>query len=167
VLETVAGLKMLPFAGLRVNNADVYGVGTRLNADLEIRMFRPHANLCDQINHNIVQSEIDGGVFLSDLKPRTILFIQTQHHVYTAVVLKDNQALLWGHPTFCPRPVPVSIAGSTWGGSMLKSRFVGRGMRLEFHHPGYSTPIITSPIQAINERPSCVSPKANRALVTH
>ena len=35
---------------------------------------------------------------------------------------------------------------------MLKVRFVGRGMRLEFHHPGYRTPIVTSPIQEINER---------------
>jgi hypothetical protein len=43
----------------------------------------------------------------------------------------------------------VTIAGSTWGGSMLKVRFIGRGMHLEFHHPAYSTPIVTSPIQEI------------------
>jgi hypothetical protein len=119
-------------------------------------MFRPHANLCDRVNRNIVQSEIEGGVFLNDLEPRTILFIQTQHHCYTAVFMGDNQALLWGHPQFCPKPIPVSIAGSTWGGTMLKSRFVGRGMRLEFHHPGYSTPIVTSPIREIRERTSGV-----------
>jgi hypothetical protein len=35
---------------------------------------------------------------------------------------------------------------------MLKMRFIGRGMRLEFHHPAYSTPIITSAIQEIRER---------------
>jgi len=45
----------------------------------------------------------------------------------------------------------VTIAGSTWGGSMLKMRFIGRGMHLEFHHPAYSAPIITSPIQEICE----------------
>jgi hypothetical protein len=48
--------------------------------------------------------------------------------------------------------VQVTIAGSTWGGSMLKMRFIGRGMHLEFHHPAYSTPIITSAIQEIRER---------------
>jgi hypothetical protein len=48
----------------------------------------------------------------------------------------------------------VTIAGSTWGGSMLKVRFIGRGMHLEFHHPAYSTPIVTSPIQEIRERPN-------------
>jgi hypothetical protein len=30
---------------------------------------------------------------------------------------------------------------------MLKVRFIGRGMHLEFHHPAYNTPIISSPIQ--------------------
>jgi hypothetical protein len=45
---------------------------------------------------------------------------------------------------------------------MLKSRFVGRGMRLEFHHPGYATPIITSPIQAINERRQCLTQRTKR-----
>jgi hypothetical protein len=42
---------------------------------------------------------------------------------------------------------------TTWGGSMLKRRFVGRGMHLEFRHPDYSTPTITSPIQEIQELP--------------
>jgi hypothetical protein len=135
-----------------VNNADVYCLVTLVNTDLQVEMFQPHANLCDQVNHNIVQSEIEGGVFLCDLQPRTVLLIQTQHHCYAAVFLGDNRALIWGHPKFCPRPVPVSIAGSTWGGTMLKSRYVGRGMRLEFHHPAYPTPIVTSPIQAIDER---------------
>jgi hypothetical protein len=128
-------------------------------------MFRPHVNLCDQINHNIVQSEIEGGVFLSDLQPRTVLLIKTQHHCYAAVFLGDNRALLWGHPKFCPRPVSVCIVGSTWGGTMLKSRFVGRGMRLEFHHPEYSTPIITSPIQAIDERRPQAPQRSQREMV--
>jgi hypothetical protein len=123
-----------------------------VDQDLQVELFRPHANLGDEINHNIVQSEIEGGVFLSQLPPRTILQIYTQHHCYTAVFLGDNQALIWGHPEFCPQPVAVAIAGSTWGGTMLKVRFVGRGMRLEFHHPAYRTPIVTSPIREINER---------------
>ena len=148
-----------------MNNANVYWVVTHVNAELQVEMFRPHANLCDQINRNIVQSEIEGGVFLHDLQPRTVLLIQTQHHCYAAVFLGDNRVLLWGHPKFCPRPVSVSIVGSTWGGTMLKSRFVGRGMRLEFHHPGYSTPIVTSPIQAIDERRPQVPQRSLREML--
>jgi hypothetical protein len=116
-------------------------------------MFMPHPNLSDELNSNIVESEIEGGVFINDLPPSTVLEIQTMHHCYKAVFLGGSQALISGHPEFCPRPVPVAIAGSTWGGSVLKMRFVGRGMHLEFHHPEYSTPIITSCIQEIRDCP--------------
>jgi hypothetical protein len=116
-------------------------------------LFTPHPNLSDEVNHNIVKSEIDGGVLLENLPPATVLQIRTQHHCYTAVLLGGSQALISGHPQYCPQPVLVSIAGSTWGGSMLKLRFVGRGMHLEFHHPQYRTPIITSVIQEILESP--------------
>ena len=119
----------------------------------EIRFFTPHPNFSDEVNSNIVRSEIEGGVFLRDLQPETVLQIKTCHHCYTAVFLGDNQALISGHPQICPRPVPVAIAGSTWGGTMLKLHYLGRGMRLEFHHPGYRTPIVTSPIQEIREQP--------------
>jgi hypothetical protein len=114
-------------------------------------MFTPHPNLSDDVNRAIVQSEVEGGVFLHDLPPSTILEIQTLNHCYTAVLLGGSDALLSGHPQFCPSPVQVAIAGSSWGGSMLKLRYVGRGMHLEFRHPEYATPIITSPIQEIRD----------------
>jgi len=116
-------------------------------------IFAPHPNLSDEVNRSIVQSEVEGGVFLKDLPPDTVLQIETQHHCYTAVLLDENAAMLSGHPHFCPQPVLVAIAGSTWGGSMLKRRYVGRGMRLEFCHPEYRTPIVTSSIREIREYP--------------
>src|SRR5712692_7070279 len=91
--------------------------------------------------------------FRGDLPPSTVLQIHTQHHCYTMLLLGDGHALISGHPQYCPEPISVVIAGSTWGGSMLKRRFVGRGMHLEFHHPEYRTPIVTSPIQEIRECP--------------
>ena len=106
------------------------------------------------MNRNIVQSEIEGGVYLEDLSPSTVLQIQTMHNCYTAVLLGRGQALISGHPEYCPHPVLVAIAGSTWGGSMLKLHFIGRGMHLEFRHPEYQTPIVTSTIQAIREMPA-------------
>jgi len=99
-------------------------------------------------------SEIEGGVFLNDLPPSTVLEIQTMHHCYKAVLLGGSEALLSGHPEFCPEPVQVAISGSTWGGSMLKLQFVGRGMHLEFRHPQYPMPIVTSPIQEIRDNVS-------------
>jgi hypothetical protein len=120
-------------------------------------MFTPHPNLSDGVNRNIVRSEIEGGVFLEALAPDTVLQIRTQHHHYTAQFLGEGTAMISGHPQYCPQPVQVTIAGSTWGGSMLKLRFIGRGMHLEFHHPDYSRPIITSPIQEIWEPVESVS----------
>ena len=114
-------------------------------------MFTPHPNLSDDVNRNIIGSEIEGGVFLDRLQPHSVLQIQTQHRCYTAVMLGGSQALISGHPEYCPEPTLVAIAGSTWGGSMLKRRFVGRGMHLELCHPEYSTPIVTSRVQEIRQ----------------
>ena len=114
-------------------------------------LFRSHPNLSDEVNRNLVQSEIEGGVFLNDLPPSTVLEIETQNHCYQVVLLGDNNALISGHPKYCPEPIRVAIAGSTWGGSMLKRRYVGRGMHMEFRHPKYKTPIVTSRVREIRE----------------
>jgi hypothetical protein len=115
------------------------------------RFFPPHVNLSDEVNSNIVQSEIDGGVHLGDLAPGTVLEVRTQNRAYIILYKGWDQALIWGHPVFCPEPVPVTIHGSTWGGSMLKARFIGRGMRLEFGHPEFP-PVRTSVILEVRSR---------------
>jgi hypothetical protein len=114
--------------------------------------------LSDEINGRIIQSEIEGGVYLRDLPRATVLRVQTQHREYTVVFCGHGQVLISGHPEFCPEPVLVTIDGSTWGGSMLKQRFIGRGMQLEFRHPEYPTPIITSPVQEISSVNLTASP---------
>ena len=101
--------------------------------------FVPHPNLSDEVNHNIIQSEIEGGVYVADLAEGMVLEVETQNHAYTLVIRGRGEALISGHPQFCAAPVPVRIAGSTWGGSMLKTGFIGRGMCLEFVHPTYRT----------------------------
>jgi len=107
--------------------------------------FMPHPNFSDEVNRNIVQSEIEGGVWLDDLSEGAVLEVETQNRWYTIVIRAGGQELISGHPQFRPDPVLVRIEGCTWGGSMLKLRFIGRGMRLEFRHPVYQR-IITSRI---------------------
>jgi len=115
-------------------------MGTQTAIDLaDPVLFTPHPHLADAVNGNIIQSEIEGGVYLRDLRPGAVLAIQTQNRFYTLVSLGEEAALLSGHPELCPDPVEVRIQGSTWGGSMLKERFVGRGMHLEFVHPVHRT----------------------------
>jgi len=114
-------------------------------------LFDPHPSLSDRVNHNIVQSEVEGGVYLENLPTHSALEIQTENRHYTVIHRGRGEVLIWGHPVYCPAPTPVSIAGSNWGGSMLKVGFIGRGMHLEFRHPEYRRPIVTSRICDIRE----------------
>lgn len=114
------------------------------------QFFVPNSHLCDAVNGRIVQSEIEGGVHLRDVVPGTVLEVRTQNRAYILEYRGSGQALISGHPVFCPQPVLVDIHGSTWGGSMLKERFIGRGMCLEFAPPTNPT-ITTSVIVEVRE----------------
>ena len=117
----------------------------------------PHGNLVSEmngaeINGSIPGSEIEGGVYLSELPYGVSLELETLHHTYLLVNLGAGMALISGHPQYCPTPVEVLISGSNWGGSLLKSGFVGRGMRLEFLHPDHDL-VTTSRVRSIRQLP--------------
>jgi hypothetical protein len=121
------------------------------NANTGTHFLMSHPNFCDGANHNFAQSEIEGGVYLYDLPEQATLEVETQNRRYTLVNHGNGRVFISGHPEFCPEPVLVKIEGSNWGGSMLKMAFVGRGMHLEFRHPGYGRPIVTSRIVEIRQ----------------
>ena len=116
----------------------------------EPSLFVPHPNLADEINEAIIRSEIEGGVYLDALPPGAGIEVETQNRFYRIVNQGHGRALISGHPEYCPHPVQVGIHGSTWGGSMLKVGYVGRGMRLEFGHAPYGV-ITTSRIKEIRQ----------------
>ena len=109
------------------------------------QLFEPHPNFSDAVNSNIIQSEIEGGVYLRDLPLGAVIEVETRNRSYVLVNQGDGEVLISGHPEFCPEPVLVKVNGSTWGGSMLLEKFIGRGMHLEFWHPDHST-VTTSKI---------------------
>jgi hypothetical protein len=115
-------------------------------------LFMPHPNLSDEINRNICQSEIEGGVSLDRLPVGCVLEMETRNHFYELENRGNGKVLIMGHPKFCPEPVLVHVNGSTWGRAMLKLRFIGRGMFLEFDHPEFGV-VRTSRIQEIRELP--------------
>ena len=121
------------------------------NSPSNTHLFTPHPHLGDQVNSNIIRSEIEGGVYLDDLPADSELVIETQNRCYVLVHRGGGEALLSGHPKYCPTPVLVRIQGSNWGGSMLKAAFLGRGMHMEFRHPDYERPIVTSRILEIRQ----------------
>ena len=104
------------------------------------------------IKRGIIQSEVEGGVDLEELPVGARLEVQTENRSYQIVNHGHGRALISGHPTFCPEAVEVSIHGSTWGGRMIKSRFIGRGMHLEFGHPEQRGVITTSRIVEVREQ---------------
>jgi hypothetical protein len=122
------------------------GVAMDVQTTVQIpNLFVANPHFSDSVNRNIIGSEIEGGVYLRDLAPGSVLSLQTRNRIYKVVVLDDETALISGHPEFCPEPAQVRILGSTWGGSMLKTKFLGFGMHLEFEHPVHRT-VLTSRI---------------------
>ena len=64
--------------------------------------FMPHSNFSDEVNRNIVQSEIEGGVYLDELCEGAVLEVETQHHGYTIVIRGRGRDLISGPPKYCP-----------------------------------------------------------------
>jgi hypothetical protein len=91
-----------------------------------------HPNLSDEVNRNIAQSEIEGGVWIEKLAVGAVLSIRTENTAYTLEKRGENDYWLSGNLRYCPTPTKVHINGSTWGGSMLKVGFIGRDMCMEF-----------------------------------
>ena len=81
-----------------------------MNTDTAVavpKLFMPHPNFSDEVNRNIVQSEIEGGVYLDNLPDGEVLEVETQNRGYTIVVRRGGKDLIWGHPQYCPEPVAV------------------------------------------------------------
>jgi hypothetical protein len=112
--------------------------------------YRPSPHLDDAINSAVCQSEIDGGVELSSLQTGAIVEVTTRHHTYTLENQGDGHVLISGHPKYCPEPVCVRFHGSTWGTPMIRRRYIGREMRMEFWHPDFGI-LLTSQVSEIRE----------------
>jgi hypothetical protein len=115
--------------------------------------FKPHPNFDDAINSAIFQSEVDGGVALDELPVGAVLDVETANNLYRIENRGGGEVLISGHPEICPAPVLVNFHGSTWGTPMLKMRFIGREMNMEFQHPEKGI-VRTSRVREIREKNS-------------
>jgi hypothetical protein len=121
-------------------------------------LFTPHASFSNEINRNICRSEIEGGVSLDNLSIGARLEMETKNRLYLLENRGGGQVLISGHPHYCPQPVLVNLHGSTWGTPLMKTRFIGRGMHLEYRHPTRGM-IRTSRVREIRERPAHDGPE--------
>ena len=103
--------------------------------------------LSDEINKDILMSELMGGVYLDDVPTGKHIYMQTKNTKYVIVKVGEDW-YIQGNEKYCAEPTECHIAGSTWGGSMLKLGFIGVGMYLEFGVEGHPS-VLTSQIQTV------------------
>lgn len=77
-----------------------------------------------------------GGLALKAVKPGTILEVHTKNNIYTIVPQESGEALIWGHPEYCPEPTTVSGLGSTYWNGIFREGYLGIGMHLSFPFNG-------------------------------
>ena len=116
-----------------------------------IEPFRPHPNFGDEIDRAICLFEAEDGVDLDELPVGAILDVETENTEYTIENRGDGKVLISGNSDICPEPVLVNFLGSMWGTTILKLRFIGRELRMEFQHPEKGI-VRTSPVREIRER---------------
>ena len=98
--------------------------------------------------HLLVDS--DGGIDLRQIKPGTVLEVQTKNNTYTVIPQESGEMLLWGHPEYCPEPTLITGLGSAYVTGLFRENYLGPGMRLSF--PSAGRRVNTSRIVAIRPK---------------
>lgn len=83
------------------------------------------------------------GIHLRDVEPLTTLVVQTHNSRYRIVMTGGTSAIVQGGKFF-PDPTPARIDGSGFGGSVLKTAWIGVGLKMEIF--ANDQRIITSPV---------------------
>lgn len=101
--------------------------------------FKPHENLANEVNRAIVESELCGGISLNDLVVGCKLCIYLRTGYYLLEHRRDgfymSEHPFSGGSGYWEGSVKCVVTGSVFSpeSSMLKMKWVGRGMFLEFH----------------------------------
>ena len=95
----------------------------------------------------------DEGLAIESLAPGTMLIVQTDHSEYRLIVLdNDRRRVLVEGGAMFPEPVPAVVQGASAGGSLVKTGWIGVGLRMELVvEPQW---VRTSPVRTIVLVPS-------------
>jgi hypothetical protein len=118
--------------------------------------WRPPVGTLDKFT---LESGCENGVTLTDLEPGTRITVFTKHSTYRFDVIDsaDGRATVVGGSVF-PEPTEVRVEGATTGGSVIKSGWIGVGLRLELTE-GLRR-ITTSRVKGVHVDKSLASPHA-------
>lgn len=86
------------------------------------------------------------GIYLHDLDPLTTLLVRTRNSTYRVIVSQGTSVLVQGGQFF-PVTTAARIDGSGFGGSLLKTAWIGVGFRMEIFANGER--IITTPVRDV------------------
>jgi hypothetical protein len=88
------------------------------------------------------------GVSLSEMAPITQLLVCTDNTVYRIVALRPNESMiLIQGGRFFPEMARGRLCGSSFGGGLLRTNWIGIGFRMEIN--GVEGRIVTSPVRSI------------------
>jgi len=104
----------------------------------------------ENVRKALVESEMQGGVDLEKMEVGKTLIVTTENRTYI-IEKREDGFYISGHPKYCPKPIKGEILGSNFGGSMMKTNFLGRGMYMEFNTVDHPSTITGSAIQEIEE----------------
>ncbi len=94
------------------------------------------------------ESNRHGGIDITQLDPLTRLLVQTQNTCYQLTLLDPgNSKIMIQGGRFFVDPTEASLCGASFGGSFLKSRWIGVMMRMEVNSGGRN--IVTSPVCSV------------------
>jgi hypothetical protein len=115
-------------------------------------VFEPHPNWAPELNQAHAESELQGGCDLNKLPVGKRVIAQTKNTRYEIEKLEDG-VIIQGNARFCPVPIKGNIVGSLYHpeGSMIRAKFIGRGMFLEFTTVDHPQRIVTSEIVEVTE----------------
>ncbi|HTI43447.1 MAG TPA: hypothetical protein VL693_16585 [Vicinamibacterales bacterium] len=86
------------------------------------------------------------GIYLRDLDPLTTLLVRTRNSTYRVIVSHGTSVLVQGG-RFFRDATAARIDGSGFGGSLLKTGWIGVGFRMEIVADGER--IITTPVREV------------------
>ena len=91
------------------------------------------------------------GMSLTQLDALSCLHVHTRNSLYQVTVLDpcESKVLIQGGEFFI-EPTEAILCGSSFGGSLLRLRWIGEGMRMEISGGGLK--VVTSPVQSLELR---------------
>ena len=103
---------------------------------------------CRTLSGFVVEADDEEGVAIESLEPGTALTVQTLNSQYRLIVTdgEQGQVLVEGTARF-PEPTPAVVQGSSAGGSLLKTGWIGPGLHMELRVGSHR--VITSRVRTV------------------